>query len=192
MLKRQFIRQTAITVLSDPGTPVTTAGEIGLTLAGDNIFDTHLDPLQLLDCGCDRRALPAIAVYSESETLNTSDPYKYDELCFDQCNLSLVLELYACAAKGYELEAILDQLEQQVRIKLLPDTRFYQLAHLRGYRSTPRRAGDGKRLGMRVVELTLAYHETVSVLSSENNLVSRLDVEPQFASGNSLVCNQGD
>lgn len=163
MLVRQAIRQAVIEILTDPKTPVTVQGDEGLTLAGRRVLDTHLDPLQLTDCQSDTAAsdLPAIAVYTEMEELGVSDDSKFDELCFDKSQLTLVLELYICAANGYQLAALLDQFEEQVRIKLLKDARFYPLAKLRGYRSMPKRNGDGKKLGLRSIELTLEYGQSV-------------------------------
>ncbi len=161
LLKRTQIRHALIAVLSDPHTAVMPTGDLGLTLAEDRILDTYLDP-NSLDCQ-GKLKLPLIAVYSEDEELRGTDDNNYDQLCFNKSELLIHLELFVCASEGHELEAVLDQLELQVRCKVLADKRLRHLARLRGYRTNTRRSGDGSRLGQRLIQLRFEYADAVRI-----------------------------
>ena len=166
MIKRRHIRGIIWQALTDPSTAHRADGEIGLSIAGDEVYDTPLSPpsgdcneADLLDK--DSIKLPAIGIYTEDETLDVTDNTSWNRLCLDASKLSVLIELYVCAKDGIEMEGLLDDLEESVRFKLFNNTEFQQVAKVRGYRSIAVRNGQGQRLGLRRIMINLEYTENV-------------------------------
>lgn len=163
MIKRGLIRQLVTMALSNPNTPHRESGEVGLSLAGHNIYDT---PLSTPSGDCSEHSpddmdLPAIAVYTEDETLAVTDESRWQSMCLDACSLSLLIELYVCARDGIEMDQLLDDLEESVRIKLFNDVDLRNECKIRGWRSVAVRNGQGQRLGLRRIMVNLEYTESV-------------------------------
>ena len=162
MLSRTKIRRWLTDILSDPETGLPPQNHNGLTLAGDNVFDTLLSPPQFdNESSCassDDYDLPAIAVYTEDESF-VSDPQELLSGCFNS-TINVVIELYVCAKDGIEMEELLDSLEAQVRYKIIrgkakPFT-------LQSYKSYAVRNDTGRRLGMRRIDLSVSKKQSVT------------------------------
>ncbi|MBC8729988.1 hypothetical protein [Paraburkholderia sp. UCT2] len=171
MLRRTAIRRVVIEILSDPKTALRTGScKTGLTAAEDRVLDSHSDPLQLIN-GSDVE-LPAIAVYTDSEDGDfgggmPADPGSHNDLVIH-------IEMFASTSTDFATEALLDDMEEQVRRKVLWDDRLYRRpvvdaeGTVRGweplvmsvskFQST--RALDSERqarVGMRRLSLTVHY-----------------------------------
>jgi hypothetical protein len=121
MLMRERIRRAAVVILGDARTPLDfDTSTTGVTLAQDRVYDSHGDPLQLLDAATE---LPALCVYTDDDqaTFDGSNSHDYRSLA----TITLVVELYCSERTDYTLESQLDQLEEQVRRKLFYDDRLY-------------------------------------------------------------------
>ncbi|WP_345815269.1 hypothetical protein AAGS40_23225 [Paraburkholderia sp. PREW-6R] len=172
MLIRTAIRRAVVTILSDPSTALETGScATGLTLAGDRVFDSHSEPLQLLEKDDE---LPAISVYTDAEDgdLGAGMTNNYSS----HVDLVLHIEMFASLNTDFNTESALDQMEEQVRRKLLWDVRLYREAitdasgnpagwrrlvtRISKYQSN--RAVDSERqarIGMRRFSLTVHYVE---------------------------------
>ncbi|NUX55925.1 hypothetical protein [Paraburkholderia youngii] len=173
MLLRTAIRRVVIEILSDPNTALRSGSyETGLTAAGDRVLDSHSDPLQLIS-GSDVE-LPAIAIYTDAEDGDfgggmPADPSSHNDLVIQ-------IEMFASANTDYATEALLDDLEEQVRRKVLFDDRLYRrsivdsegtvkgwaplVMSVSKFQSTRALDSDRQaRVGMRRLSLTVHYVE---------------------------------
>lgn len=171
MLRRTAIRRAVITILSDPETALRSGScRTGLTHARDRVLDSHSDPLQLIG-GADME-LPAISVYTDAEDGDFGGGMPMDPSSHN--DLVVHIEMFASMSTDYATEALLDEMEEQVRRKVLWDDRFYRqsivdeagavtgweplVMNVSKFQST--RALDSERqarVGMRRFSLTVHY-----------------------------------
>ncbi|SDR52898.1 hypothetical protein [Paraburkholderia tuberum] len=172
MLKRTLIRQAVVQILLDPATALTSGScETGLTAALDRVYDSPSDPWQV---AADLGVPTLIAVYTGDETGDQGNSDSGDQSA--HVEMELAIEMYAAGQTDFATEALLDELEEQVRRKVFFDDRFYnlrivdetgrQVAHeplvhsIRGYQSrrTFSSAGE-RRAGVRMLAITVRYVE---------------------------------
>ncbi|KIP14980.1 hypothetical protein KY49_718 [Burkholderia sp. MSHR3999] len=173
MLIRSAIRLAAVAILSDPNTALQSGScATGFTAAQDRVFDSHSEPLQLLQRS--DVELPAISVYTDAEDGDFGAGMSMN--FSSHVDLVVHVEMYASMSTDFDTEMLLDTMEEQVRRKLLWDDRLYRQPHIdeqgnvsgfdrlvqriSKYQST--RAMDSERqarIGMRRFSLTVHYVE---------------------------------
>ncbi|MGH1542346.1 MAG: hypothetical protein ACRBHB_18110 [Arenicella sp.] len=154
MLKRSQIRPAIVAVLLDPTTRNSPAcGDGALTNAGTRIADTPIDPQSAIDS---KVTLPYAAVYTESEI--STPRSEHNPNCFES-RVDLIVEFFDCSASGRELEEQLDELEYQVKFKILTSNALYKLGKLESVQASTVRDSGGVRVGLRRVVFTLAISE---------------------------------
>ena len=147
-----------------------------ITMAGDSVFDTHLDPLQFN--ADDSKDIPAIVVYTDEDTtqlLNTAGsggPYRRRITMRIELTVSTFADFKAedgtsVRALGFlsldqELEAQLDLFEQQVRWALLgiahrPATVAFQswIVRIHSIDSIAARDAENNRLSSRRLMMSI-------------------------------------
>ena len=166
MLKRTHIRDFVVETLKSEEVGLPPAGRKGLTLASTRVFDTLLSPPQFDNSSAcmqsDGYDLPAIAVFTENETLDSGDD-TLESGCFRSTTLDLIIELYACGKDGVELEMLLDSLEAQVRFKIFRNKpRPFTIMT---YSSYAVRDSGGRRIGLRRLQIGVKFAQDVFVAS---------------------------
>ncbi|QCP50160.1 hypothetical protein FAZ95_13815 [Trinickia violacea] len=172
MLIRSAIRQAIVTILSDPNTALQSGScATGSTKALDRVLDSHSEPLQLLQTDVE---LPAISVYTDSEDGDFGAGMSMN--FSSHVDLVVHIEMYASMGTDFDTEMLLDNMEEQVRRKVLWDDRLYRqpvldeagkpigfnllVQRISKYQST--RAMDSERqarIGLRRFSLTVHYVE---------------------------------
>lgn len=174
MLVREKVRNAVVTVLSDPASRIAYSScDVGLTLAEERIMDSHQDPLQLLEDG----ELPCVVVYTDDEIADLPNSHGEGDVRFVS-QLEIVLELYVCDETSFELEQKMDLLEEQVRVKLLYDSRFLcEIRRVTGYQSRRLTDADSRhRLGARIVRILVEYAENPLPIPCPDELFETLDL----------------
>lgn len=163
MLKRTVIRRFLTRLLADPETTLPPEGHKGLTIAGDEVYDTLLSPPQFNDSGCpnlgDGYDLPAIAVFTENERRFDIEAEERKG-CFTTA-LTAIIELYVCGKHGFEIEELLDSLEAQVSYKIFR-AKGKPWSAITSYQSYAVRADGGRRVAMRRLEIEFKYSQTIT------------------------------
>ncbi len=135
------------------------ARDIGWTDVGDNVYDSHFDPIDLFGDE-PLQELPLISVYTDRESLVSKQ--QNHTSCFDT-DLLLVVEVYVCDESSPEVEKGLDDIEEQVKFLLINDTVFHNLAVITAVESSSVRDAEGSRLGVRRMDFNLKYSQEFAV-----------------------------
>lgn len=96
-----------------------------------NVHDSPQDAIQTF-CHPDPQpasgnpyGLPAVAVYTGRDEYNIAE-FASVEACIEK-DTEIDIEIYGCASKSFELEALMDILESQVLYKVLNNKKFRKL-----------------------------------------------------------------
>ena len=174
MLKREKLRLAACEDLLDPDTRKAQSCDpesFGLTRVGDNVHDSATDALDAFNEKSRKYDLPLIAIYTEQETATARDTHAAH--CFD-INIDLVIEIYAKAQSGFELEAELDAIEEEVQYKLFTGNRLYSEGSVLSYTSTTQRDAQGVRMGLRRLSIEIRTAEEFALDTCDPNFTHKI------------------